>query len=300
LSDEGVPPPQAADPFGLPPMPYVLELDSAARRAEQRRRATVILGTICIVVVIAAVIAAVSINRGGSSSTADVHVPPGQAVPSGVMSALTGVQPSVETAVGSGSSYGSITAIQGVAPASTGTPNVLFVGGEFCPYCAAERWSIIQAFSRFGTFSGLAQIRSSEDNLPTFDFASAHFTSKYVGLSAVEIIGENHQPLQHLTSAQQAIFAKYSQDESFPFLYFDGKYVQDGAGFNPSVLAGLNQRQVAAALDDPSSPLTKSIVGEANVLTAAVCDIDGAQPSSVCDNPAVSSLQAKISGAVQG
>ena len=38
---------------------------------------------------------------------------------------------------------------------SGGKPEVLYVGTEFCPYCAAESWSLIVALSRFGQFSGL-------------------------------------------------------------------------------------------------------------------------------------------------
>ena len=35
------------------------------------------------------------------------------------------------------------------------------MGAEYCPYCAAERWSMIVALGRFGTFSGLQTMRSS-------------------------------------------------------------------------------------------------------------------------------------------
>ena len=36
-----------------------------------------------------------------------------------------------------------------------GKPLVLYVGAEYCPYCAAERCAMVQALSRFGTFSNL-------------------------------------------------------------------------------------------------------------------------------------------------
>ena len=39
-------------------------------------------------------------------------------------------------------------------------PVILYEGGEFCPYCAAQRWSIIVALSRFGTFSDLGNMSS--------------------------------------------------------------------------------------------------------------------------------------------
>ena len=65
---------------------------------------------------------------------------------------------------------------------ASGKPIVLYVGGEFCPYCAAERWSPVVALSRFGTFSNLTLLRSSStDMFPdtrTFSFAGSHYSSK--------------------------------------------------------------------------------------------------------------------------
>ena len=35
------------------------------------------------------------------------------------------------------------------------------MGAEYCPYCAAQRWAMIVALSRFGTFSGLTTVHSA-------------------------------------------------------------------------------------------------------------------------------------------
>jgi hypothetical protein len=48
---------------------------------------------------------------------------------------------------------------------TSGKPIVLYVGGEFCPYSAAERWSPVVALSRFGAFSNLALLRSSSTDM---------------------------------------------------------------------------------------------------------------------------------------
>ncbi len=40
-------------------------------------------------------------------------------------------------------------------------PELLYMGGEFCPFCAAERRAMAAAVSRFGTLSGLRFIHSS-------------------------------------------------------------------------------------------------------------------------------------------
>ena len=41
------------------------------------------------------------------------------------------------------------------------SPAILYYGAEYCPFCAAERWAIIAALSRFGTWSGLKITASS-------------------------------------------------------------------------------------------------------------------------------------------
>ena len=43
-------------------------------------------------------------------------------------------------------------------------PVVFFYGAEFAPYAAAERWPLILALSRFGTFHRLGLMQSSSDD----------------------------------------------------------------------------------------------------------------------------------------
>lgn len=46
----------------------------------------------------------------------------------------------------------------------------LYVGGKFCEFCATERWAILNALSRFGTFQHLSQLRSYDEQSATFTF----------------------------------------------------------------------------------------------------------------------------------
>ena len=32
-----------------------------------------------------------------------------------------------------------------------GLPEMLYMGAEYCPFCAAERWAMVMALSKFGT-----------------------------------------------------------------------------------------------------------------------------------------------------
>ena len=36
------------------------------------------------------------------------------------------------------------------------------MGAEFCPFCAAERWPLIVALSRFGRFTTLHNMQSAQ------------------------------------------------------------------------------------------------------------------------------------------
>jgi Domain of unknown function (DUF929) len=261
-----------------------------AQRTEQRRRALAIIGSVVAVAVVIAVVAVIALNHKGSSSGSgsEAATPANPAV----VSKLTSVSPQTLSTIGSGSSGVLVTPTSGAPLTTDGKPTFMYVGGEFCPFCAAERWSMVQALSKFGTLSGLKQIHSSEDNIATFDFKDATFSSKYLAFAPREIQDQNHKPLQTLSPAEQAIYQQSSQ--SFPFLYFNGKYSQDGAGYNPLVLSGLTHEQIADKAGDPTSDVGKGVSGEGNVLTAAICGMTGNKPANVCDNPTISGLLTKI------
>ncbi|MBI2983552.1 MAG: hypothetical protein HYY42_05165 [Chloroflexi bacterium] len=58
----------------------------------------------------------------------------------------------------------------------------------------------------------------------------------------------------------------------------------------PDVLVGKTWTQIAEAMRDPSTPLARGVIGNANWITAAICEQTGGQPASVCASPAVRSL----------
>ena len=84
------------------------------------------------------------------------------------------------------------------------TPSFLYIGAEGCPYCAAERWPIVVALSRFGHFSGLTLMRSngqdSYPNTPTVDFLHARFRSPYFTAHLMEILGRKLRQQCHPVS----------------------------------------------------------------------------------------------------
>ncbi|HEY1670838.1 MAG TPA: DUF929 family protein [Trebonia sp.] len=286
---------------------------AAHQRAQRRNRLLIASGAI--VVVVAVVLSLVLLQGGNSGSSGTAAG--GPSGPTGAsLTALTDKVTSVPAAtldqVGGGTVTAPPTTISGAALTSGGKPEVLYIGAEYCPYCAAERWGMIVALSRFGTFKGLATIRSAERNgagtaepfplTATFTFANASYASKYLTFTSVEELTNipdkatgGYTPLQTPTAAQQALIQKYdaANQGAIPFIDYGNKFMSVGASYNPGVLSGLSWTQIASDLSTPSSAVAQGVLGTANYATAAICGLTGDQPATAC-TPAVKALQAKI------
>jgi len=265
--------------------------------------------SIAVVVVIVVVFVVVKVTGSNSPSTSATSTSAPVPASAAVVADVTSVPASVQATVGLGQG---ITAPQVLKNqpklTSGGKPELLFIGGEFCPYCAAERWAMVMALSHFGTWSGLDETTSSPwDAYPetaTFSFRNATLTSQYLSFVAVEhetndINGlGTRKLLQPLTNAQQNLWSKYSaqfgQSTGYPFLDFGNKVFVIGPSYVPDVLQGLNQQQIAAKLTNPNNVITQRIVGTANYLTAAVCAETGDQPATVCSMPGVQKAAAAM------
>lgn len=266
---------------------------------------------IAVVVVVVGALVAVKLTSGGGRGTT---VKTTSAAPADVVQAATHVPPTALAAAGLGTS-GTIVApryIKGGAPLTLdGKPEVLYVGAEYCPYCAAERWPMVVALSRFGTFSGLGTTESStSDKYPgtqTFSFYGSHYSSPFLAFTPVEtqtnqVVNGNYAPLQSLTSAQQKLIQTYdappyvsSQSSGgIPFVDFANHYVISGATYNPQVLQGLALGSIAGSLSNPSVQPAQSIDAAANSITAAICKVTGNQPAAVCTTAVVAKAEAAL------
>jgi hypothetical protein len=256
--------------------------------------------TIAVVVVIVVVFVVVKVSGGSSKASTTQLIPNPVPAPASLVAEVTGVTQAVADAVGTGAGGSQIsppTVLKG-QPGLTGggKPEVLFIGAEFCPFCAAERWSMVLALSRFGTWTGLETTTSSpwdsDPETATFTFRNASLTSTYLDFVSVEHetndnFGSGTRKLfQPLTKAQNNLWQKYSsqagEETGYPFIDFGNKVAVLGPSYDPAILAGLNQQQIAAKLTNPSDPVTQSIVGTANFLTASICAMTGNQPAAVC------------------
>jgi hypothetical protein len=274
---------------------------AAARRAEIRRR--VLLTGGAVLAVIAVVVTFIVIkaaqkpagSASGSSSSAT-----GTVLPASVMRDLTSIPDSTLSAVGAGSvpSFTSkpVTTINGAPLTQGGKPEMLYIGAEFCPLCAAMRWSMAEALSRFGTLSPLRGIHSSptdtDPNTATLTFYKSSYSSPYLVFTPVENEKVDHSPLQATTPQQQQIWDRYDAN-SYPFIDIGNKYMITVI-YDPAVLAGKTWNQIAAAMHDPASPVAQGAVGAANYLTAAICKTTGNTPASACGLPVIKTLQGKF------
>ena len=283
---------------------------AAARRAERRRRMWWAGGSILGVIVIAvAFIVFKTTQSPASANSADSASPAGTTLPAGVVKDVTTVPASTFTSVAGGTADPkSVSLVSSATPlTSGGKPEVLYIGAQYCPYCATERWALAVALSRFGTFHGLSGIHSAggQEVYPhtaTLNFYKASYASKYLTFTPVEQETVSEKPLEKLTSAQTALITKYdappyvsSADEgAIPFIDFGGKYFVHGAQYNPQVLSGQTWAQVAAALKDPSSAIAKGADGAANMITATICKVTNNQPSNVCTTPTIKTIEGQI------
>jgi hypothetical protein len=278
------------------------------RRSSSTRYRLAAVGAV-VVVVLVMVVLSVS-NHEQAPPT------PGTSGAGTVIAAVTSVPASALDAVGAGEGISSPARIAAGAPAVTldGKPEVLYIGAEYCPFCASERWPTVIALSRFGTFSGLGLTTSSSTDVfpstPTLTFHGATYSSDLISFVGVEMntnqltaSGLGYEPLDTLTPEQLQLMQTYdvppytSQSGSIPFVLIGNRFAIAGSSYPPDVLQGKTWEQIASALSDPSSAIAKQVLAAANVVTASICELTSGQPTSVCTAPGVTSAAALLPSA---
>jgi len=278
----------------------------AARRAERRNRILITGGSTLVVLVIVLVFVIVKLTQGSPSSSGSSSTT-GTLLPASVASQVTGVPATTLDRVGKGAvpafTQGKPPFTPGSGPALTngGKPQMLYIGAEYCPYCAAMRWSMAVALSRFGTLTPLHGIHSSSTdvnpNTATLTFYKTGYHSPYLSFTPVETTTVSRAPLQNPTKSQNAIWAKYEPDPNtrgYPFVAFGNKQVMKGPIYDAAVLQGKSWSQIAAALKDPTSPVAQSVLGAANYITGAICQMTNNQPANVCSSAAVTAVKSGL------
>lgn len=274
------------------------------------RRATAAIAAVLVVFAVMIVAKLGGAGDGGGGGQAS-QFPTGDAA-TAIVTTLTSVPPAVLDQVGAGSAELLPKPVTGQQVLTEGgKPLVLYVGAEYCPFCAAQRWPVVVALSRFGTFTGLTITASASDDVypdtPTVSFHGSTYTSDVLTFQGVETSsrtrkGGSYTPLDQLTAQQAQLVQKFNAPPyvdaksagSIPFIDFANQAIAGGASFSPQLLDGMTAEQVAAALDDPGSDIAKAVGGNANAITAVLCKLTGGKPANVCTTPAVTAFQGKI------
>ncbi len=272
---------------------------AAAAREEQRkrdaRRRLLIIGGVSVALVAVVVVMVVLY-----ATKSDKKVAATTPAPAAAVKAVTTIPASVFDKVDTSKVVTGPKKVTGSALTFDGKPGVFYAGAEYCPYCAAQRWPLVIALSRFGTWSNLSQTVSGAapepfPQTPTFSFYGASYSSPYLSFQSVETAtnqkkGDSYTPLQTPTAAQAEIVSKYGTG-AIPFLDFGNRYTIEGASYSPDPLVGKSFNEIAAAAANPSTDVGKSVLGTANVFTAAVCNVTDGKPGSVCNDSTITKLR---------
>jgi hypothetical protein len=276
-----------------------------------RSGALIAWGAVGLVIVVVVVLVVVKVTSGGTAAAAYTPV---TTAPASIVTDVTSIPASVYDAVGvnipSVATPNPPIVLSNQPPLTLDnkTPAMFYYGAEYCPYCAAERWAMTAALSRFGTWSNLMVTASSHTDVapatPTFSYRNATFTSQYLSFFPDEQYtniplssGSGYTTLQNPTKAEQAVINKYSAPTyipgatagqvGFPFIDIGNVALISGATYAPQMLAGLSHNDIASHLNDPTNSVTQAIVGAANYISAAICASTKQQPTAVCASKGV-------------
>lgn len=269
------------------------------RHAHERhwwRSPWLIAGPVGLVIVVAVVYFAILPQRAAQASL------PSSSEFASVDDAITHVDPAIFDAVGDGdlpNPFKQMEANQPKFGEIDPRPQLLYMGAEFCSTCAAQRWSLVAALSRFGQFTVLNPTKSasgeSYSELPSFTFYRSQYDSPYINFVALETANRNKQSLQRPTEDQRSLMAKYtSTNTPAPFISFGNRFYTVGSGYDMKMISDKSWTDITSGLGDPTNGLTRAIIGNANYLTAGICKMTQNQPDSVCSSAAVSALAAKV------
>ena len=259
-----------------------------------------------ITILVTILIIAVSLGVGiyfvataGQGSQIDKYI--GQPISSAVASSLTSVSAQPYGPPATTAMQGALQNYGGTPYVSAGKPTVVFIGGEYCQYCAVERWSIIMALERFGTFSNLTYMASanpSEYDIPTFSFVGSSYTSQYISFRPYEAFDRSGNALQTVPSNYSTLWQ--SDGGGVPFLNFGDTYVVSSALIADT--PNYSGKNWTSMLTDISTSDSNGlgIREAANLITSAICKLTQGDPLSVCSATPIGSETSSIAGPVSG
>ena len=271
----------------------------AQMKKRQRMRRMTILATVLIV--------AVSLGVG-------VYLLATSGQPSGIIGYINKPVSSADMAAlatASGQPYGqapppamqnAIQSYGGTPFVSGGKPTVVYIGGDNCPYCAIERWALVLALTRFGSFTGLQYMASAPNdvgpgNYATFTFVGSSYSSQYIAFRGYEVADRSGNSLQSVPSNYSAAWQAKTSG-GVPFMNFGNVYLATGSILpDPTILTGKNWTSIITEISSYQSTGVTIREG-ANLITAVICKLTQGAPLSICSASPINSVTSSISGPV--
>ncbi|MEI2765311.1 MAG: DUF929 family protein [Dermatophilaceae bacterium] len=280
----------------------------AQQAAAERRQRLMIAGAVVLVVLLIVVALVVSALQGSKDTEAKSQASLDQAT----FAKLTSVPKATLDAVGAGTSLNPPKAIDAPALTKDGKPRVVYIGAEYCPFCATQRWPVVVALSRFGTWNNLAASYSApapetNPDTPTVTFHGATYTSEYLSFTGYETQTNKKSngqftALDKLEGADLELFSTYNAPPyvearsagAIPWLTIGGTSIVGGASYESQPILGKTHADIVAAMQDPKTDIAKGVDGTANVLTAQICKVTDQKPAEVCTSPGVVAAAATL------
>lgn len=197
---------------------------------------------------------------------------------------------------------------------SNGRPEIIYIGAQFCTSCAGERWALVIALSKFGTFKNLSETTSS-DSYPggsTFSFYGATYTSKYLSFVTDEqsprsvnrsagsyenVLTLSEQEHNIMTAWDVAPYA--TQSGSVPFLYIGGKFLLSGFQYDADAIWQMSFQAAARAITSGATAVSKHLEAAAGSLVEDFCALTQEQPAPVCSQVPSSLIDMTTSSAMK-
>jgi len=177
---------------------------------------------------------------------------------------------------------------------------IFFLSAGFCPYCAVERWAIVEALKNFGDWEILTSDKSSSTkekyvNIPTFDFSRSKFSSKHIEFYGREIADRSFNEMNLLSKQDEKILDMYNPDKIIPFLLIDGQFMQTGTKLDPRLFENQTSEKITKLIEtDKENQITKEIRDQSNIITALICKSIGEIPEAINEQQQITDIYKKI------
>jgi hypothetical protein len=290
----------------IPPRP-------ATRSAGRRRCIYAAAGGLA-AAVIAAVALGLASNSGGNQGPgpAPAHGAPWRPpsvtgtypLPAGAVSRVEGAPVSALVASAQAQlGRGQVTPPEKLPPAAPklspgGRPEIMVICAEYWSKCAAERWALVMALSKFGTFTTLKGTTSAatgaSPRIPTFSFYGAAYSSRYLTLvtdeleTSTDVGGGEYPLLQPPTTQEMTLMTAWDRapftavKTSLPFAYLGGRFLLTTAQYDASAISQMSFQAAATIMSSGTSPVSRHAQAAAGYLVADFCALTRGQPARAC------------------